>query len=245
MHRDDTSTTGMGAQTSADLVAVEIRRRILEGELQSGVALRDQSLAEEFQVSRNTVREALRSLQRDRLASHERNRGTTVGVLDEDDVRDIYRARRALELQAIVQSLHAPRTWLETLESAVVRSERLVRARDWRAVGTASLDFHVALVATLGSRSLNEFAAATLARLRLAFSRAADERGFQLPWVARDRQVNDLVQTGQVDAAHDAMRLYLDDSEAQVRGVLRMSARVSTPHAGHEGHMKPSHENVT
>ena len=54
-------------------------------------------------------------------------------------------------------------------------------------VGTASLRFHQALVALLGSHRIDAFFRVTIAQLRLAFAVMTDEAEFQAPWVARDR----------------------------------------------------------
>ncbi|EPJ96724.1 GntR family transcriptional regulator [Pseudomonas sp. CFII68] len=52
-----------------------------------------------------------------------------------------------------------------------------------------------------------------MAQLRLVFSSAPDEACFQAPWLARDRYIHDCLAEGDKLAAHEAMSLYLDDSE--------------------------------
>ena len=63
---------------TADLLAAEIRTRILAGDLLPGDPLREAELAAAFNVARNTVREALRLLTQDGLADHEVHRGVSV-----------------------------------------------------------------------------------------------------------------------------------------------------------------------
>jgi hypothetical protein len=63
-----------GPQPAAERVADGLRKRIIEGRLAAGRPLRETTLAAEFEVSRNTVREGFRLL-----------------------VLDIYRGRRTIE----------------------------------------------------------------------------------------------------------------------------------------------------
>lgn len=218
------STTPLPA--TADRVAFDLRERVLSGELPPGTPLRDTALALELGVSRNTVREAFRLLQASGLTEHARHKGTVVASLTADDIRDIYTARRALELRAVDQSAGADPSDLARLEAAVRRSEQLRDEQRWQEAGTASLEFHAALVATLGSPSLDVFMRTTLGRLRLAFATMPDEGEFQVPWIARDREITDLITQGRTRLASDAMRSYLEDSEAEVLASLR---RATTP----------------
>ena len=47
---------------------------------------------------------------------------------------------------------------------------------------------------------------------------------FQAPWLARDRQIHDLLADGDKRAAGDAMSLYLDDSEHLLLQMLAPSS---------------------
>jgi DNA-binding GntR family transcriptional regulator len=205
----------------ADEIARDLRVRITAGALPPGAPLRDAALAVEFDASRNTVREAVRILRHEGLVEHHLHRGVVVCTLTPAAVRDIYVARRALELRAAEESGLASEEALAALGAAVRRAEQAVREHAWDEVGTASLTFHQALVALLGSPSLDGFFATVVARLRLAFAVMADERAFQTPWVARDRHIWELLDRGQRTAGQRELRSYLDDSERAVLDVIR------------------------
>lgn len=82
--------------TSEDLIA-GLRRRICSGELKPGTRLQEQSLAEDFRVSRPRVRDALLTLQQRGLVQREKNRGAIVAKLDLKGVFDILQLRENLE----------------------------------------------------------------------------------------------------------------------------------------------------
>ncbi|MEU6579086.1 GntR family transcriptional regulator [Streptomyces sp. NPDC046805] len=198
-------------------VAEELRERIMEGHLPPGTQLRDTALSSEFAVARHTLRGALRQLEQEGLVVYPMHKGAVVKTLSEEDVHEIYRVRRALELGAVENSSMASAAALERMEAAVYAAEDAVVQKAWNEVGTASLRFHQALVSLFGSHSIDEFFRRILAQLRLAFAVMEDEARWQTPWIPRDREICDLIRGGRRDAAVALTRQYLDDSE---RGVL-------------------------
>jgi DNA-binding GntR family transcriptional regulator len=75
----------------------EIRRRILNGELSAEAPLSEYQLAEELELSRTPVREAVKRLEREGLVQSIPNRGTFVAVLTARDISEIYQVREQLE----------------------------------------------------------------------------------------------------------------------------------------------------
>ena len=86
--------------STVDLLADELRREILDGELASGARLRERELCEAYGVARHSLRAALRALAAEGLVRIEPHRGATVARLDADEVRALYELRAALELEA-------------------------------------------------------------------------------------------------------------------------------------------------
>ena len=204
------SATADGVSTA---VAAALRERIVAGLLGSGTPLREASLAQEFEVSRNTIREALHQLATEGLVDVRRHRGAAVRAVTIEDVEDLFRVRRTLELRAIDDgAVGSPMAWtpvgiiLDEIEQAAI-------GEDWLAAATASLRFHQALVATLGSTRIDAFFATVIASSRLAFAVVAEQASFQRTFVAWDRTIYDLLLAGRRAAAAASLRSYLDDSE--------------------------------
>lgn len=198
-----------------------MRNQILRGELQPGTRLVDRSLAVEHGVSRNSVREALRLLVSDGLVSLAMNSGASVRVLTPSDVADIYAARRLLEIGGIRASSRASDLFLAEVD---VKAETGIRQRGlerWQDAGTASLEFHAAIVALAGSERVDQFFAGLCAQLRLAFAIMPDEAEFQAQWVDRDREIADLLMTGRRESAEAELLAYLADSESAVIDAVR------------------------
>lgn len=89
----------MTVPSSADAYH-QIRRWIVEGALRPDERLVEQRLAEDLQLSRTPVREALRMLQSEGLVAFEPNRGARVRSLTVDGIADLYELRGRLEAMA-------------------------------------------------------------------------------------------------------------------------------------------------
>ena len=74
-----------------------IRERIRKGRLVPGQRLIEADLVRDSGISRSKVREALRRLEAEGLVTIEEFRGASVRQLGQDEVRQIYEARMALE----------------------------------------------------------------------------------------------------------------------------------------------------
>lgn len=78
-------------------VAQQLRALIVEGDIAAGQKLNERELAEQLQVSRTPLREALKLLTAEGLVEHLPNRGATVVQLSADDVTHAFEVMAALE----------------------------------------------------------------------------------------------------------------------------------------------------
>jgi DNA-binding GntR family transcriptional regulator len=109
-----------GAGTRGRLHAYEqIRQAIVEGRYHADQRLVEKRLAEEFDVSRTPIREALRMLESEGLVVSLPNKGSVVRPLSAQDIYDIYDLRVRLESLAAERACRNPsQEQLEVLETA-------------------------------------------------------------------------------------------------------------------------------
>ena len=207
----------------ADHITVELRADIIGGRLLPGMALVESELVSAYNASRNTIREALHRLGQEGLTWYVRHKGVVVRRLGADDVRDLFRVRRTLELQAIANARPLREYQSDRMLDAIEAAELAREREDWRAVGTHGLRFHQHVVGLLGSPLFDEFFTNVVAQLRLVFCTAPDEARFQAPWLVSDRQIHEWLLEGDKAAAIEAMELYLDDSERLLLDMLDQS----------------------
>jgi DNA-binding GntR family transcriptional regulator len=81
------------AETLSSLVAVELERMIIRGELQAGDRINESALAQMFSISRGPIREACRSLEKSNLVRVVTNRGIFVREMSAAQAAEIYEVR--------------------------------------------------------------------------------------------------------------------------------------------------------
>jgi DNA-binding GntR family transcriptional regulator len=211
--------------TASERAAQLIRSEIFEGRFEPGTPLPENMLAQALQVSRNTVREALRMLSNEHLLSYEVNKGVTVRSLVEADVRDIYTARRMLELSAIDELAAGTRSLPATAFSASLdASSKAATAGDWRAVGTANLRFHTEIVALHVSARFDEFFQRLMTEMRLGFLALKDPEPFHAPYFSRNRELARMLHAGEYAPARAELADYLDVAGGQVAAAVAETA---------------------
>jgi DNA-binding GntR family transcriptional regulator len=201
-------------QTSAELVAEDIRERILAGDLVPGDPLREAELAAAFGVARNTVREGLRLLTQGGLATHEVHRGVTVRRYTPEEVVAVFDVRAIIEAAAARRAGTVGEDELGPLRSALEDSERAADAADMKGVLTGNLEFHREIVRLLGNPRLDEIFGHLLAEIRLILTSL--DRDVAGPWLQRNRELLDLLVSGDPPAFSARLERYLDDARRDV-----------------------------
>lgn len=113
----------------AEQIAARLSERIVSGSYAPGQRIMEQALADEFQVSRGPVREALRLLEKDGLVTILARRGALVTKLSIDEVREIFDIRamlNGLRDRAIAEDPGRTRN-LPLLEKEIANLARLAR----------------------------------------------------------------------------------------------------------------------
>ena len=99
MATDLTNASGstQGATSCGEKVCDTLKARILGFEYPPGQPLTELGLAEELNVSRTPIREALRRLEHEQLVQIIPRKGAIVTGISEEDIREVYLIRQGLE----------------------------------------------------------------------------------------------------------------------------------------------------
>ncbi|MFC0337682.1 transcriptional regulator, GntR family [Kushneria avicenniae] len=195
-----------------ETVTAGIRRLLVEGAFTPGQRLSEISLCERLGVSRNTLREAFRTLAHEGLVTHQPHRGVFVTRPDAASIVEIYRLRRFIECRALSEAWPSHPA-VKEMRAAVEEARTCRERRDWQAVGTANMAFHGAIVALADSARMNVFFRQILAELRLAFGLMADKEWLHGPYVEMNEQVLETFEGGDTTAAVALLEQYLAQSE--------------------------------
>jgi DNA-binding GntR family transcriptional regulator len=140
-----------------------LQELIFTGELAPGSPLSVPALAARLNVSRTPVREAVQQLIYEGLATHTRNAGARVTLLDDEAMKAVFDVREVLDgLAAHSATLIATRATVEQLRKMVhVQLELLEERPDRHRDAKLDLEFHTLIRDTARSRPLSD----ALARL--------------------------------------------------------------------------------
>lgn len=206
----------------APRLAEAIRDKLISGDLKPGQRLSEAVLTVDFEVSRNSLREAFRLLTKEGLLHHEPNRGVFVATPSMASIIDLYRVRRVVEGQALANAYpNHPAVARMRLAVAAARAAR--DRNDWTAVGSENMKFHAAIVDLADSQRLNSFYAQIAAELRLSFGLLKEPEPLHAPYVEMNASILEKLEAGDPSGAAAALEAYLLQSE---RTVLAAFSRI-------------------
>jgi DNA-binding GntR family transcriptional regulator len=135
-------------RTLSSAIVDRLRQEILDGRYAAGSQLRQDALAQAFEVSRIPVREALFQLEAEGFVRIVPHKGAIVSGLSLDEINDVFDLRKLLEPRLLASSVPA----LTARDFAAVADmetafEEAMAARDIGRWGVLNADFHLALYA--------------------------------------------------------------------------------------------------
>lgn len=200
--------------STVDRAADEIRRALFAGQLAPGTPLREIALSEAMGVARSTVREALGVLVAEGVVVRIPNKGVAVKELSAADVRDVSRARAALEAAGVRRWHDASTPDRQRLRAALEHYAAVAaETADPGLLTQAHLHIHRALVGLAGSERLLAASDALTAEIRLGLAHLDRVRSNIDQQVAEHRALVDLLSAGRLDEAVTALDLHLAAAE--------------------------------
>ncbi len=203
--------------TAAELSTAALRQQILNREILPGTRVTEDAVAAELGVSRATVRQALNSLELEGLlVRNPASRVLEVLSLDPEDVKEIYQARRVLELAGVKAAHGAPEEALLQLKDAISQMKDAVDRGDVVSFVEADRLSHVTTVGFLKSRILSETHASLMRRLRLAMTHQETDENVMDQELLEHQEFGDLVLAGKIEEAQKNLADRLNVAERQM-----------------------------
>lgn len=160
-----------------DVVREAIREAILRGRFKPGDRLIEGRLAEMFGVSRNPVREALKSLDSEGIVTISPRRGAVVSELSEHEAAEVIELRAALEgLSARLAARRLEPDAAASLEAVLAEGEAAAADGDAESLVRLNEVFHSELARAGHNRLLSEFMRTLRIKTQWLFDVVAEER---------------------------------------------------------------------
>jgi len=196
----DSSLVGLRKKSLREQALIALRRAITTGELQQGTHLVETELSASMQISRGTLREALRQLEQEGLVSAGERGRLSVRHLDNKEIQDIFAVRASLESLAATTLLQREDLTdaLEQLRAAVKKME-LLAGNEIEERIEADLEFHRTLCRLSENDTLLHTWEQLEGSIRMSIMFGGFERGVKNMDVARHFKLVDTIEAG--DAA--------------------------------------------
>lgn len=187
---------------------------ICTGRLTPGTPLRQEQLAERFNVSRQPVQQALLLLRNQGLVREFGRRGLEVAPLDRDFVSHLYDLRELLDgYAARLAAERRTETWLEQIAGIVRMGEQAFSDRAFARMISADVEFHRGVVEASGNPLLVESTAVMWRNVQRVMGEVL-LRGGSPAWVWEDHAaILDAVRDRDGDAAEALARRHAEHGE--------------------------------
>ncbi len=155
-------------ESTPAIIARKLHNAIANGDFPPGSQLTESGLAADLGVSRGPLREAMQRLTAEGLLVSHRNRGLFVVSMEDDDIRDMYVARTAVERAAVQQVIaHRESEAVAGLNEAVEAMRAFVDEPNRAGMAEADMGFHQTLVELAESRRLSRLHETILVETRM------------------------------------------------------------------------------
>ncbi|MEO9779793.1 MAG: GntR family transcriptional regulator [Sedimentitalea sp.] len=185
-----------------------LRRAIIEQALKPGMRLPEDTVGEQFGVSRTIVRHALVRLENEGLVITRRNRGAFVAEPSKEEAQHVFEVRQCLEKEVIrILCERMPESGYDQLE-AHVRNEESVKGKDGPVSIRLAGEFHVHLAALTGNDVLARYVSEVVLRCSLIMSMYARSHSSDCA-VGEHSQIIEAIRAGDAARASEIMNHHL------------------------------------
>lgn len=205
-------------RTLSSAIVDRLRQEILDGSCRAGSQLRQDALAQTFEVSRIPVREALFQLEAEGFVRIVPHKGAIVSGLSLEEINDVFELRKLLEPRLLASSIPAL-TAADFAAAAGMEAafEEAISMGDISRWGVLNADFHLALYARATQpRTLSIVAG--LLQTSDRYTRLQLQRGSSIERARAEH--NELIRLCREGRVKEAGRLLVDHIEMVRRDLV-------------------------
>lgn len=209
------------SQSLRQQVYQALKQIILRGDLASGERVVETKLAEQLEVSRTPIREAIGQLKREQLIVSKPNGGFRVATLSAQDAIQLYDCRIALEQLSVEGACEQITSkQLKQLEKYVLLAEKLVESQSSKSDSLKFLEidyqFHHLIAESSGNQWLLTLLEQVFDKMALLRIQTTKHNPQVLEIRLEHREVYDAIALKNPDLAQSTIRQHLIASKARV-----------------------------
>jgi DNA-binding GntR family transcriptional regulator len=210
----------------ADWATEILRQAILDGYFEPGERLDQNAIAEELQVSRTPLREAIAALESEGLLDSRPHRGVFVTEISRKDIREVFFLRALLEAEVAREAaLSIPDTVLDALEATLKEAQKAYDDGDHIAQFEADRHFHETLREFTENRLLQEVLEGVNNRINAVRRFAQTKPGPHIDKFAREHlAILQSLRQRDPEGAAALMKQHLQNSGTRVEKLVQAEA---------------------
>ena len=187
-----------------------LKKKILSLHYKPGFQLKENLIANEFQLTRNQLRKTIADLVAEGLVIKYLNRGAFVTTLSEKEVDEIFEMREALEVKAaFLASRRASREELERIAHAIEEREKLLNGDKIRSFFNPQMDFHFEIVKLSKNRILKSTWEGLHTKLQLIRIRSAMAGDRFLKALKEHKEILSYINQNRLDKAEGLLLTHI------------------------------------
>lgn len=207
----------------ADWVAASLREAILNGYFEPGEKLDQDFIAEELEVSRTPVREALKRLESEGFIELRPHYGAFIAEVSRQDIREVYEMRRLLESEVVRQVTPLiPESVLDELERSLAETQAQFNAGDSAKHFESDVYFHETIVNFVENGLLKEIIDSLTNRISMVRRFAQSKPGSHLVESFKEhRAILQAMRQRDPEQAAELMALHLEKSALRIQELVQ------------------------
>ena len=207
----------------ADWVVTSLREAILGGFFEPGERIDQDLIAEELNVSRTPVREALKTLEFEGFVEIRPHHGAFIPVVTPKDVREVYEVRALLEAEVVRQVTPlVPEEVLDELDRSQAESQAELHAGNIAKNFESDIRFHQTLIDLACNQIIKDMLDGLTNRVSIIRRMAQSRPGVHLPEsLDEHRAIIQAIRGRDADRAAELMALHLQTSSRRIQELAR------------------------
>jgi len=208
-----------GGRVLADWVTESLREAILQGYFEPGEKLDQERIADEFDVSRTPVREAVRMLESEGFIDIRPHRGAFIASVSRRDVWEIYEVRTLIEAEIVRQITPIiPDAILDDLARSLDENREQLEAEDKISHVESDVYFHETIVDLAKNSLLKEILESLNNRIIRVRRFAQLQPGYHLVESLEEHYATyQAMRERDPEAAAEALRVHLENSARRIQ----------------------------
>ncbi|MCP3473327.1 GntR family transcriptional regulator [Bradyrhizobium sp. CCGUVB1N3] len=204
-------------------IVEKLREAIIEGIFKPGDRLVEAELCEMLGVSRSSIREALRSLEAERLVEIIPNRGPQIPVLTREQAAEIYQVRALLEGEAaFIAAKRASADDLKLMRASLAAFGKAARVNDMQAEVASTAEFYAHILRICGNRIIEETLSGLLARINFLRARSMSRPGRAKVSLQEMKAIYEAIAAKNSNAARNAAIKHVENAHASANAAYEL-----------------------